>query len=136
MPQNGALSSPNLFAYTLPSSLLGEAAVHLGLTGPTFVINRPERPDLACLQVAWENVAWGECETMLTGTCDVQRPATYFCDHDAPPGAVFLLIQTAPRDGASGYGRIDMKQDGTLLLNEGPIDSLIDLVQACLDGRC
>ena len=39
---SGRLSSPNLFAYTLPNSFAGEAALRFGLTGPTLVVNGGE----------------------------------------------------------------------------------------------
>ena len=42
------LSRGNLFIYTLPSSSLAEAAIHLGLTGPTLYVTSPE-PDPALL---------------------------------------------------------------------------------------
>jgi len=39
IPEKGALASPNLFAYTLPNSFLGEAAILFGMTGETFVVS-------------------------------------------------------------------------------------------------
>ena len=41
IPEGGRLASPNLFAYTLPNTFLGEAAIHFGLTGASFIINEP-----------------------------------------------------------------------------------------------
>src|SRR4030042_3102836 len=36
--EGGHLASPNLFAYTLPNSFLGEAAIHFGFTGDGFIL--------------------------------------------------------------------------------------------------
>ena len=40
LPQGGRLASPNLFACTLPNVFLGQAAIHLGLTGPVLFCQR------------------------------------------------------------------------------------------------
>ena len=43
IPEDGRLASPNLFAYTLPNSYLGEAAIRFGLTGASYVISDSTR---------------------------------------------------------------------------------------------
>lgn len=40
----GTAGRANLFLYTLPTSPLGEASVHFGLTGPLAFISEPGRP--------------------------------------------------------------------------------------------
>lgn len=59
------LSRGNLFIYTLPSSPLAEAAIHLGLTGPTLYIAGPQ-PDAATIfRTAARMVAQGDADAML-----------------------------------------------------------------------
>lgn len=61
------LSRGNLFIYTLPSSPLGEAAIHFGLTGPLlFTAGGPNALDES-MAMAAEMVAGGEVQRMLVG---------------------------------------------------------------------
>lgn len=64
------LSRGNLFIYTLPSSPLAEAAIHLGLTGPTLYVTSPE-PDPALLfDTAACMMSAGDADTMLAVQAD------------------------------------------------------------------
>ncbi len=86
----GALASPNLFAYTLPSCMLGEASIQFGLTGPTFVTD-DSSDHLAGLYAAVNLLRWGLCRTVVAGWCDVDSrllpPRA-----DEPVGAVFVVL--------------------------------------------
>ncbi len=46
------LASPQLFAYTLPNTFLGEAAIRFGLTGPTLIVSDEEGAGEAALETA------------------------------------------------------------------------------------
>ena len=77
IPQEGRLASPNLFAYTLPNSFLGEAAIHFGLTGNCYIINSPSASKLQSLRMAMINLDSGESEKVLSGVCDLESPDLY-----------------------------------------------------------
>ena len=64
------LARANLFIYTLPSSPMGEAAIHFGLTGPLLYMAETG-PNLATVMTpAAEMVAGAESSLMLAGmTC-------------------------------------------------------------------
>lgn len=55
----------NLFIYTLPTSVLGEVAIVLSLTGPCLFIHDETRPLAALARHAREFVADGEADAML-----------------------------------------------------------------------
>lgn len=50
--EGSLLSSPNLFSYTLPVTVIGECAVFFHLTGPTFCIGDDARSGLKALETA------------------------------------------------------------------------------------
>jgi 3-oxoacyl-[acyl-carrier-protein] synthase II len=70
--QGGTLASPNLFAYTLPGTMLGEASIQFGLTGAGFVVDDSDG-HLAGIHAALDLLRWGLCETVVGGWCDVNR---------------------------------------------------------------
>lgn len=61
------LSRANLFIYTLPSSPLGEAAIHFGLTGPLLYCSALQNPLARSLQLAAGEIASGGAGRMLAG---------------------------------------------------------------------
>ena len=66
--ENGrTLSRANLFIYTLPSSAMGEAAIHFGLTGPLLFAAGADASFTAFLDMAADMVAAGETVRMLAG---------------------------------------------------------------------
>jgi 3-oxoacyl-[acyl-carrier-protein] synthase II len=69
--ENGRkLSRANLFIYTLPSSPLGEAAIHFGLTGPLLYTADSSGTLLMPFRMAAGFIADGSAATMLAGRCD------------------------------------------------------------------
>ncbi len=96
--QGGALASPNLFAYTLPSTMLGEASIQFGLTGAGFVVDDSDG-HLAGIQAALDLLRWGLCETVVGGWCDVKAELGS-ANEEGPCGAVFFVLasdsETAP----------------------------------------
>lgn len=61
------LSRGNLFLYTLPSSPLGEAAIHFGLQGPVFYMSSGHVSLPAVLRTASEMLMLGETQSVLAG---------------------------------------------------------------------
>jgi len=67
MESGRKLSRGNLFLYTLPSSPLGEAAIHFGLRGPVFYMSSGNAPLSGVLRTASEMLMVGETQSVLAG---------------------------------------------------------------------
>jgi 3-oxoacyl-[acyl-carrier-protein] synthase II len=127
-PQGGVLASPHLFAYTLPNSFLGEAAIVFGLTGTSYVI-------IAALRLALLSIAGQEHEMMLAGVCDTGGRPPFTTEEACLPGAVFLLLEHVARSGATPYGSVVLDEEGTVFFNGAEKVNVIELVQGCLEGH-
>jgi 3-oxoacyl-[acyl-carrier-protein] synthase II len=130
MPEHGRLASPNLFAYTLPNSFLGEVALRFGLTGNSMIINRRDPSYLEPLKSGLEELAWSEQRGVLAGIVDLAPPSTLAANDDLP-GGLFLLLESAPRADVCSYGVLEL-QGRAMALNAEAIDDLPQLVAACL----
>lgn len=86
----GALASPNLFAYTLPGTMLGEASIQFGLTGPCFVVDDSDG-HLSGVYAALDLMRWGLCETVVAGWCEVDSRILQ-TGPEEPCGAVFFVL--------------------------------------------
>jgi len=71
------LSRGNLFIYTLPSSPLGEAAIHFGLQGPLLYTATHSASLSAAIGMAVESICADESPIMLAGTIEEQE-AVFF----------------------------------------------------------
>jgi 3-oxoacyl-(acyl-carrier-protein) synthase len=60
-----SLGRGNLFIYTLPTSVLGELAIVLSLTGPSLFIHEPAQPLPSLVRRAQQLIADGEADAML-----------------------------------------------------------------------
>ena len=134
IPRNGIGSSPSLFAYTLPNSFLGEAAIRFGMTGINLVINERHPAGRVCLQTALDQLAGGNPHKILAGACDLNCPHIFAGQGSLTPGALFFMIEDGPSNLSASYGRLALKRNGTLLFNGGEIQDFHDLVQTCLAG--
>lgn len=130
----GGLASPNLFAYTLPNSFLGDAAICFGLTGPSFVVNESSHAGLKGFGMAVNAVLTGESDTVLAGICDLGRPSPLGDTGESSPFAVFLVIEK--RSGRCGdtYGVVDLNRKGKVVFNGRGVDDLFGLVGMCMAG--
>jgi 3-oxoacyl-[acyl-carrier-protein] synthase II len=123
----GAMASPNLFAYTLSSTMLGEASIQFGLTGPSFVIDDSEG-NLAAIHAALDLMHWGFCETVAAGWCDVDSEIMSGGVQE-PCGAVFVLLA---RDADAGSWQWN---GGKLTFGAERIDDLAQLARIVLKDR-
>src|SRR5574341_2368969 len=64
------LGRGNLFIYTLPSSPLGEAAIHFGLQGPLFYAAEGRASLGMVFEIAAEMLLLGETEAILAGVAE------------------------------------------------------------------
>jgi 3-oxoacyl-(acyl-carrier-protein) synthase len=71
------LSRGNLFIYTLPSSPLGEAAIHFGFRGPLLYAGGGTNSFVTILETASQMILAGETPIMLAGRAE-EDEAVYF----------------------------------------------------------
>lgn len=131
IPQGGALASPQLFAYTLSNTFLGEAAIRFGLTGSGLVVSSAVASDLLPLGLALESLAWGDADCLVAGICDLAVPAGLPEVPGVVPGAVFLVLERATRQTVLPYGELCREASGQYLFQGRPIDGLQELVVQC-----
>jgi len=132
IPHGGALASPQLFAYTLSNTFLGEAAIRFGLTGDTLVVSEPVPSGLTPLGLALETLAWGDAEGMVAGICDLNIPAGLPKVPEALPGAVFLVLERGMRGAVSPYGELIWGGDKRYWFGDSPVEDFTELVETCL----
>ncbi len=95
------LSRGNLFIYTLPSSPIGEAAIHFGFLGPVLYAAGEGNGLSDALDVAIEMVLAGEAPVMLAGKAEADE-------------AMFFVI------------RRESVQDGSVLCDAAEARSLVE----------
>ena len=120
IPEHGALASPQLFAYTLSNTFLGEAALRFGLTGCCEVVNSCRCDGLAVMDNALDLLDNGEAEAVVVGFCDLDD-----CGALQAPGSLFLVVDKA--ENATGFP-LTRESSGTLHLKEQPLVCAMDLV--------
>jgi len=134
IPEKGALASPNLFAYTLPNSFLGEAAIRFGFTGINFVVCENHPSQITGLRMGLESIASGETEKMVTGLCNPDCPPMFARTDKIAAGALFFLLEKETKKKYFHYGGLDLDKDGTILFGKNRINDLTILVNLCLEN--
>jgi len=89
----GAMASPNLFAYTLPNCMLGEASIQFGLTGPTLVTNHADDAGMDGIHTALDLMEGDFCDTVVAGFCDVECARLSEATERFSGAAFFVLTQ-------------------------------------------
>jgi 3-oxoacyl-(acyl-carrier-protein) synthase len=90
------LSRGNLFLYTLPSSPLGEAAIHFGLQGPVLYMSSGHASLPAVLRTASEMLMLGETQSVLAGMNTKDEAAyTVLIKNPAPRQQVLCDVSEA-----------------------------------------
>jgi len=132
MPESGRLASPNLFAYTLPNSYLGEAAIRFGLTGASYVITDSTLADLRCLRLALAGMAGGQYDKALGGRCDLGHCGPYSESGRTAGGALFFVIEKKTVNAGTIYGDVDIDHRGELFFNGSKVEDLATLARDCI----
>jgi 3-oxoacyl-[acyl-carrier-protein] synthase II len=98
------LSRGNLFIYTLPSSPIGEAAIHFGLLGPLLYAATEGNALTAVLDTAGEILLTREAPVMLVGKAEADEAVFFVLEGD--PGqdqsvlcgleAARTIVETSP----------------------------------------
>lgn len=100
LEDDGALASPQIFSYTLPSTFVGEAAIQFGLTGPGHVIIDNDDPGAKAIDDALAVLEDGDADAMIAGWVDgakvSEEPAPLIANGQT--GAVFVVL-TREGDG-------------------------------------
>ncbi len=125
---NGALASPQLFAYTLPNTFLGEAARRFGLCGNCMVINCARDNFAAVLHCAIDSIASAEHEQVLVGYCDLDTSGPL-----KAPGALFLLLRRRDENSSSAL-HISTDTTGAIRCNGEPLADIGDLLAELGNG--
>jgi 3-oxoacyl-[acyl-carrier-protein] synthase II len=129
--QGGREASPHLFAYTLPNTFLGEAAIEFGFTGATCLVNEARLTGASALRMSVESILEGENSIATTGICDLGTPVLFGAE-EARAGALFFVL-TRGSGSKTTYGRLELA--GRDLFFEGKtVADMIELAER-LSGR-
>jgi 3-oxoacyl-[acyl-carrier-protein] synthase II len=131
LPEDRALTSPNLFAYTLPNCFIGETSISYGLIGTNYVVQDNSLDQLVAVKMAWDSLRWQESEAMLGGV--LNRPCPENIEGPAvvlPPGAVFFLLEEEEK-AKKIYGEIYFDSEGQLFFNGQKVEGLKALISLC-----
>jgi 3-oxoacyl-[acyl-carrier-protein] synthase II len=136
LPEDGRLASPSLFAYTLPNAFLGEAAIHFGLSGASYVINESSPSGLFGLSFAINSIKMGEHEAIIVGMCDYGPPPIFSMTNRPFPGALFFVLQNGkPSKQLLSYGKLTQDKKKKLFFNGEEIVDLDTLAVMCTKVR-
>lgn len=95
--------SPRLFAYTLPSSPVGEISIHYGLTGPGLAVVSGGTAGLEALSEAQALFRSGQARSCLVAAAEVASPA--LGSTAVGDGAAALWV-VAPGEPLDAYGPV------------------------------
>lgn len=127
----GSGASPGLFAYTLPSSFLGEAAILHNLAGPTFIVNEGNLTGITPLTMCLETLLLGETDTMLCGIVNSPLPNSMPIGKKRLNGALFLVLQQLPNHSMPSYGQICFDKQNRVRFFDKSIGDLSQIVHLC-----
>jgi 3-oxoacyl-(acyl-carrier-protein) synthase len=88
------LSRANLFIYTLPSSPVGESAIHFGFLGPLLYVSGNGNAPAAMLDTAVEMILSKQTPVMLAGMAE-EHEALYFVLTEDPGGLSTAVCDVA-----------------------------------------
>ncbi len=132
LAEDGRLPSPNLFAYTLPNSYLGEAAIRFGLTGASYIIGVSTMSDLWCLHLALAGISEGQFDKVLGGMCDLGQRPPFSDSGQVLSGALFFMIEKKTERDYLIYGELDLSPEGGLLCDGVEVKDLPSLARHCI----
>jgi len=138
IPEEGVLSSPGLFAYTLPNCFLGEASICFGMTGTGFVINEQSSYGLRGLETAIESIECMEHEIMLCGFCETDGPSNFKVGrkiYEDTSGALFFVVEKKISDNRRNYGEITCVENNDVLFNNTVVSDFCMLAKECLENN-
>ena len=129
--EEGRFASPNLFAYTLSNTFLGEAAIYFGLTGAGYIIHERSLSGFPGLLLAMDSLAKNECETVITGICDCGPSPVFGRTVPPVPEALFFVLQPASAGQVLSYGSLTQEKTTKFFFEGRKVDNLLDLAVWC-----
>lgn len=129
--EGGRLASPNIFAYTLSNTFLGEAAIYLGLTGAAFIIHEDSLSGSSGLLLAMNSLARMECQAVITGICDLAPDPALGLTGRTIPGGLFFVLQPAETVPDFSYGLLTREKKGGIFFRGKEVKNLADLAEWC-----
>jgi 3-oxoacyl-[acyl-carrier-protein] synthase II len=134
IPESGKFSSPNLFAYTLPTTFLGEATIQFQLKGENLVLGTKSGEVLEPLKWALMALHASHHTYMLAG-CNHTTPEGISTPNNLHiPGALFFVLGRLAESNPTGYGILELFSDH-LEFNGNRVDNLIHLAQRCIQTQ-
>jgi len=135
-PNNGIAASPALFAYTLPNSFLGEAAILLGLTGEAFVINGDDSTGIIGLSMAMTALFEDDSlDAMVCGICDAPWPEHFKNQGRLYEGALFMVLENIKKNPVNSYGTLGFDRSGMIIYNQKTVKDIVELADKVLKGK-
>lgn len=131
IPEGGRLASPHLFVYALTSTFLGEAAIHFGLSGPSFALSESVLSGLPGVSMAMRGIGKGEYDSALAGVCDAGAPPALAGIGRSVPGALFFVLQNENSSRRPSYGTLTQNGSGTLFYDGKEVEDLNTLASIC-----
>jgi len=109
--QDALLSSPNLFSYTLPVTVIGECASFFHLTGPTFCIGDDGRSGMQALEIALLLLQQRQTQRMIAAW--IEAPPELGNSEPKRAGAAAVVLEQKAHDTACGKRTIQgIAKDG------------------------
>lgn len=119
LEEDGLYASPNLFSYTLPGIVSGEAAIYFQLTGPTFTVG-DELSSLGwpALTTGVEMIRSGLCGTVICGWLDAPGPLleSHLMESNPTNGAIFVVLS---KESHPKIIKTIHTKDSDILTNDG-----------------
>ncbi len=128
LDEDGLFASPNLFSYTLPGIVTGEAAIYFKLTGPTFTMGDDTTSrGMPALLAGVDMIRSGMCKTVICGWLDSpgEMLETKLKDVDPVCGAVFVVLSAEYQQRVLAQLRIE--NSALLTASGAKLESIQDL---------
>ncbi|MBW1955093.1 MAG: hypothetical protein JRI83_05135 [Deltaproteobacteria bacterium] len=134
--REGTGARPHQFAYTLPSACIGDVAIHLGFTGPGFVVQEKNALSLNSLRFSLEILHRKEAVSMVVGAYDTGLLAPFAFEKKTPAYALFWVIESAAAR-KKGYGKIEVRKNDHVYFRQKRVYDLfgiLDRIRAAPKG--
>jgi len=126
--EDGFYASPNLFSYTLPGIVIGEAAIHFKCTGPTFTVgDTVENRGYNAINTALNILNSGACDTIVAGWLDspIEKIKKLVISDDKIRGAIFVVLS---KNIKGDKNKTISQLDSQIYLNSNKkVKSILDL---------
>jgi 3-oxoacyl-[acyl-carrier-protein] synthase II len=132
-PEAGSASSPHLFAYTLPTTFLGDISIHFGLTGPSFAVHEEPPRGLISMNLAFDLLLEGDSDQLLVGICDTPYFNLPGIWNLKDPFALFVVMQKQIRPSTKSYGVMDIRGIEDVQIEGEKVSDLFQLFRFCLN---